>query len=64
MFTEDRKSLIELVLFDVAMSSEVTTGGASRDEILAGEEGQGARKIVVGEMNLGEPERVRVTVFF
>jgi hypothetical protein len=39
MFTKYRKSLIELVLFDIAMSSEVTAGGASRNEILAREEG-------------------------
>jgi hypothetical protein len=39
MFTKDGKSLIELVLFNIAMSSEVTAGGASRNEILAGEEG-------------------------
>jgi hypothetical protein len=31
-----RQGLIELALFDVAMSCEVATGGASRDEIFAG----------------------------
>jgi hypothetical protein len=38
VFAEDEEGLLELVLFDVAVRSEVTTGSASRDEVLAGEQ--------------------------
>ena len=52
MVSKDRKGLFELVLFDVTVSGEVSTGGTSRDEVFSGEEGQCAVEVVVGEMDL------------
>jgi len=63
VFTENGESLFKLVLFYVAVCSQVTTGSASRNEILAGEKGQGASEIVIREMYLGQPKCIRVTIF-
>lgn len=63
VFTKDGEGLFKLVLFYVAVGSKVATGGASRNEILAGQKGQGAREVVIREMYLSQPKRVGVTVF-
>jgi hypothetical protein len=44
------------------MAGEIAASGTSRDEIFSREEGQGARVVVVREMDLGEPERIGVAV--
>lgn len=58
-----RQSLLELVLLDVAVGSQVTAGGTPRDKVFAGQKGQGARVVVIGEMHLGQPESIRITVY-
>lgn len=63
VFTKNREGLFELVLFYVAVRSKVTAGGASRNEILAGQKGQGACEVVIREVYLSQPKRVGVTVF-
>lgn len=52
MITQRRERLIELVLFDVAMRGEISTGSASGDEVFAREESQRACVIVVRKMDL------------
>jgi hypothetical protein len=39
MFTEYRQGLLELVLLDIAVGCKVTAGGASGNEIFAGQQG-------------------------
>lgn len=63
VFTKNGEGLFKLVLFYVAVGSKVTTGGASRNEILAGEKGQGACEVVIREVYLSQPKRVGITVF-
>lgn len=63
MITQYRQGLFELILFDVAMGSQVAASGASRDKVFPGQEGQGSRVIVVGEMYLGEPKGVGITIY-
>lgn len=53
MVAQDREGLFELVLLNVAMRGEISTSGTSRNEVFAGEEGQRAGVVVVGEMYLG-----------
>lgn len=62
VFTKNREGLFKLVLFYVAVRSKVTAGGASRNEILAGQKGQGTREVVIREVYLSQPKRVGVTV--
>lgn len=47
VFTENGEGLFELVLFYVAVRGKVAAGGASRNKILAGEKGEGTRKVVI-----------------
>ena len=58
-----RQGLLELVLLDVAVGSQVTAGGTPRDKVFAGQKGQGARVVVIGEMHLGQPKSIRITVY-
>ena len=53
VFAEDFQGLLELILFDVAMGCKVATGGTSLDKVPAGQKGQGAGEVIVGEMDLG-----------
>lgn len=53
VFTENGEGLFELILFYVAVRSKVAAGSASRNEIFAGEEGQGACEVVIGKVYLG-----------
>lgn len=62
LIPKNRQSLIELVLLDITVGGEVATGAASGDEVLAGKKCERTREIVVREVNLGKPERIRVTV--
>ena len=62
MISQHAQRRLELVLFDIAVRSEVPAGGASRYQVFAGQEGQRSRVVVVGEMHLGQPERIRITV--
>lgn len=62
MVAEDGQRLFELVLFDVAVGGQVATCGASRDQVFSRQEGQRAGVIVVGKMDLSEPESVGVTI--
>lgn len=44
------------------MAGEIAASGTSGDEVFPGEEGQGARVVVVREMDLGEPEGIGIAV--
>lgn len=55
--------MIKLILLDIAVGRKVTTGGASRNKILPGEKSKCPGEVVIGEMDLRQPERVRITIF-
>lgn len=63
VFAKNGEGLFKLVLFYVAVRSKITAGGASRNEIFAGQKGQGACEVVIREVYLSQPKGVRVTVF-
>jgi hypothetical protein len=63
VFAENSQGLFKLVLLDIAMGGKVSTGGAPGNKILAGQKSKSARGIVIGKMHLGQPERIRVTVY-
>lgn len=63
MIAEYRKRLFEVVLLDVAMGRQVSTGGTAGDQVFAGQKGQGTGVVGIGKMDLSEPERIGVAVF-
>lgn len=62
LLAQDGQGGVELVLLDVAVGGQVLARGASRDQVFARQQSQGARVVVVVEVDLGQPERIGVAV--
>ena len=64
LFAEHIERFVESILLDKAVSSQVTTGGISSDEVLLGEEALGSSVVAGGEMDLREPECILVVFLY
>jgi hypothetical protein len=60
LLTENVQRLVKSALFDETVSSEVSTGGISSDEVLLREKALGSSVVAGGEMDLRQPECVLV----
>ncbi len=63
IFPKNRQRLIKSALLDVAVRSKISTGEASVYQVLPKQQGQRSREVVLGEVDLSQPEGVAIVVW-